>query len=64
MNCNTNSLADTGRNTIKETNEQYAERMDKIEDLYVCIDRLVKWGYKDLAFTVYIEVDKLRIHWK
>ena len=64
MNCNTNSLADAGRNTIKETNEQYAERMDKIEDLYVCIDRLVKWGYKDLAFTVYIEVDKLRIHWK
>ena len=64
MNCNTNSLANTGRNTIKETNEQYAERMDKIEDLYVCIDRLVKWGYKDLAFTVYIEVDKLRIHWK
>jgi len=48
----------------KETNEQYSERMDKIEDLYVCIDRLVKWGYKDLAFTVYIEVDKLRIHWK
>jgi len=38
--------------------------MDKIEDLYVCIDRLVKWGYKDLAFTVYIEADKLRIHWK
>ena len=64
MNCNTNSLADAGRNTIKETNEQYAERMDKIEDLYVCIDRLVKWGYKDLAFTVRSEADKLRIHWK
>ena len=64
MNCNTNSLADAGRNTIKETNEQYAERMDKIDDLYVCIDRLVKWGYKDLAFTVRSEADKLRIHWK
>jgi len=64
MNCNTNSLADAGRKATKETNEQYAERMDKIEDLYVCIDRLVKWGYKDLAFTVYIEADKLRIHWK
>ena len=64
MNCNTNSLADAGRKATKETNEQYAERMDKIEDLYVCIDRLVKWGYKDLAFTVRSEADKLRIYWK
>ena len=64
MNCNTNSLADAGRKATKETNEQYAERMDKIDDLYVCIDRLVKWGYKDLAFTVRSEADKLRIHWK
>ena len=64
MNCNTNSLADAGRKATKETNEQYAERMDKIDDLYVCIDRLVKWGYKDLAFTVRSEADKLRIYWK
>jgi len=64
MNCNPNSLADAGRNTTKETKEQEKERHAKINDLYVCIDKLVKWGYKDLAFTVRSEADKLRIYWK
>jgi len=49
---------------MKETKEQEKERHAKIEDLYVCIDRLVKWGYKDLAFTVRSEADKLRTYWK
>ena len=64
MNCNTNSLADAGRKAIKETETDRQERHAKIEDLYVCIDKLVKWGYKDLAFTVRSEADKLRIYWK
>jgi hypothetical protein len=49
---------------MKETNEQYAERMDKIEDLYACMKKLMKWGYKDLAFDLRIEADKLRLNWK
>jgi len=49
---------------MTETNEQYAERMDKIDDLYACIERLEKWGYKDLAFALRIEADKLRLNWK
>ena len=64
MNCNTNSLADAGRKATKETETDRQERHAKIEDLYVCIDRLVKWGYKDLAFTVRSEADKLRTYWK
>ena len=64
MNCNTNSLADAGRKATKETNEQYAERMDKMDNLYACMEKLMKWGYKELAFDLRIEADKLRIHWK
>jgi hypothetical protein len=44
---------------MTETNEQYAERMDKIDDLYACIEKLVKWGYKELAFKVRVEADQL-----
>lgn len=49
---------------MKETNEQYAERMDKMDDLYACIEKLEKWSYKDLAFALRIEADKLRLNWK
>jgi len=43
----------------KETNEQYSERMDKIDDLYACIEKLAKWDYKELAFQVRVEADQL-----
>ena len=49
---------------MKETKEQEKERHAKIDDLYACIEKLAKWGYKDLAFALRIEADKLRINWK
>ena len=64
MNCNPNSLADAGRKATKETETDRQERHAKIEDLYACMEKLVKWGYKDLAFDLRTEADKLRIHWK
>ncbi len=44
---------------MKETKEQYVERMNKIDDLYACIEKLVKWDYKELAFQVRVEADQL-----
>tara|TARA_R110000803_G_scaffold112796_1_gene181219 strand:+ start:506 stop:700 length:195 start_codon:yes stop_codon:yes gene_type:complete len=64
MNCNPNNLANAGRKATKETETDRQERHAKIEDLYLCIDKLVKCGYKDLAFVLRSEADKLRIYWK
>ncbi len=49
---------------MTETKEQEKERHAKIDDLYACMEKLMKWGYKDLAFDLRIEADKLRLNWK
>jgi hypothetical protein len=40
MNCNPNSLANAGRKDMKETKEHYFDRLDKMRDAALEVERL------------------------
>jgi len=39
-------------------------RHKRIEDAYKVIAQLVEWGFKETAYALRVEVDKLRTEWK